>query len=117
MQRWQEEWESKQADLLRCIRSFRKSSDVWRELSESSSNDGEAAYARKKASMFHEMADLATSELITAGYEDRLATLHGDKILADLVTAERCHPDNIIIYETEVYFMPFCSHTLLFANC
>jgi hypothetical protein len=106
MQRWQEEWESKQADFLRCIRAFHKSSDVWKELSQTASHDGEIAYANKKSAMFKEMANLATSEFIAAGYEDRLATLAGDKSLADLVMADRVDPENAVAYETVVCFLP-----------
>jgi hypothetical protein len=104
MQRWQEEWESKQAEFLRCIRAFHKSSDVWKELSQTASHDSEIAYANKKSAMFKEMAELATSEFIAAGYEDRLATLAGDKSLADLVMADRVDPENAVAYETVVCF-------------
>ena len=98
MQRWQEEWESKQAEFLRCIRAFHKSSDVWKELSKTASRGGEIAYANKKSTMFQEMAELATSEFIAAGYEDRLTTLSGDTSLADLVIADRADPENAVAY-------------------
>ena len=103
MQRWQEEWESKQADFLRCIWAFSKSSDVWQELSKTASLDGEVAYAKKKSVMFQEMAKVAKSEFLAAGYEDRLATMNGNKSLAELVEADRNHSENIIIYGTKVF--------------
>jgi hypothetical protein len=104
MQRWQEEWESKQADFLRCIRAFYKSSDVWKELSQTASRAGEIAYANKKSAMFREMAELTTSEFIAAGYEDRLVTLSGDKLLADLIMADRAAPEYAVAYGTVVNF-------------
>jgi hypothetical protein len=98
MQRWQEEWESKQADFLRCIRAFHKSSDVWKVLSQAAACGGAIAYANKKSAMFREMAELATSDFIAAGYEDRLQTLSGDKSLADLVMADRLDPNYAVDY-------------------
>jgi hypothetical protein len=100
MQRWQEEWESKQADFLRCIWAFHKSSAVWKELAQTASHGGEIAYAKKKSAMFLEMAEVATSDFIAAGYEDRLTTLSGDVLLADLVMADRVDPENAVAYGT-----------------
>ena len=110
MQRWQEEWESKQAEFLCCIRSFHKSSNVWQELSHVVSHSGEIAYARKKSAMFQEMAELATSEFIAAGYEDCLTTITGDQVLADLVTTDRQLPENVLDYGTKAY--PHLSRSL-----
>jgi hypothetical protein len=100
MQRWQEEWESKQADFLHCIRAFHKSSTVWKELAQTASRGGEIAYAKKKSAMFLEMAEVATSDFIAAGYEDRLMTLSGDVSLADLVMADHVDPENAVAYGT-----------------
>ena len=98
MQRWQEEWESKQAKFLRCIQAFHKSSDVWKELSKTGSCGGEIAYANKKSTMFQEMAELTTSEFIAAKYEDQLITLSGDTSLADLVIVNHADPENAVAY-------------------
>ena len=54
MQRWQEEWEIKQADFLRCIHTFSTMSDVWKALGEDNLN-GKAAYVKKKSAMFKAM--------------------------------------------------------------
>jgi hypothetical protein len=87
MQRWQEEWERKQAEFLRCIRSFGKMSDVWAELSKSSPSKGHASYARKKSAMFARMRQVAQAKFDSAGYANR--TLEEGQILADLIKEDR----------------------------
>ena len=94
MHHWQEEWEIKQADFMRCIRTFHKMSDVWLALAKSSSRDSHAVYARKKAIMFAEMARRAQDQFNDAGYAHRV--LEEGKILADYIQIDREHPDNMI---------------------
>ena len=90
MQRWQEEWEIKQADFLRCIRTFSTMSDVWKALSEDNLN-GKAAYAKKKSAMFKAMESEARLKLAKAGHGNLLDLLvpGNGKILADYVEEER----------------------------
>jgi hypothetical protein len=87
MERWQEEWERKQAEFMRCIRSYDKMSDVWAELSKSSPSQGHAAYARKKSAMFSRMKQIAQAKFNSAGYTNRV--LQDRQILADLIQQDR----------------------------
>jgi hypothetical protein len=91
MQRWQEEWERKQAEFMRCIRSFGKMSDVWAELSKSSPSNGHASYAQKKSAMFARMRRVAQAKFDSAGYAS--CTLDEGQILADLIKEDRCKLD------------------------
>jgi len=103
MERWREELEAKQADFLRCIRTFRKMADVWQTLSTGGpgycSEPGEMgriAYAKQKSAMFREMERHAKDTLRSAGYGelvDHLIDSHQKgKILADFVLMERSDP-------------------------
>lgn len=88
MQRWLEEWELLQAEFLRCIRSFKKSQGIWKQLATSNTNPGYAAYAFKTAAMFAKMEVTARNTFITSGY-GHLLCHDEDWILADYITAER----------------------------
>jgi len=103
MERWREELEAKQADFLRCIRTFGKMADVWRTLSTGGPEGrnklgeiGRIAYAKQKSAMFREMERHAKATLRSAGYGglvDHLIDSHQKgKILADFVLAERSDP-------------------------
>ncbi|KAF8803122.1 hypothetical protein BYT27DRAFT_7226149 [Phlegmacium glaucopus] len=102
MERWREEWEAKQADFLRCIRSFGKMADVWQTLSTREPENcskacerGRIAYAKQKSAMFQEMACHAKDVFRSAGYGeliDHLIDQQRGKILADFVLAERSDP-------------------------
>jgi hypothetical protein len=110
MERWREEWEAKQADFLRCIRTFSKMADVWQtlsahELEPERSSDfkldayktlaGRIAYAKQKSAIFREMERHAKDTFRSAGYSelvDQLIDRQEGKILADFVLAERSHP-------------------------
>ena len=96
MQRWQEQWEAKQADFMRCIQSYKKMSEVWAQLAASSDTVGRAAYARRTSAMYDAMAQSAKALFISAGYQDRILT--EDKTLADFIEDDRQHPDNEIPY-------------------
>lgn len=90
MHRWQEEWEVKQAEFLRCIRNFQKMAIVWANLASSTTptfttpdtpaatpppltrKPGAVAYAQKKAAMYLEMERVARQKFVDAGYGDRL---------------------------------------------
>lgn len=56
MQRWQEQWEMKQAEFLPCIRSFNAMCTVCTNLAELNSRPGHVAYALQKAAMYSKMA-------------------------------------------------------------
>ena len=103
MERWREELEAKQADFLRCIRTFRKMADVWQTLSTGGpgycgepGEMGRIAYAKQKSAMFREMERHAKDTLRSAGYGelvDHLIDSHQKgKILADFVLTERSDP-------------------------
>ncbi|KDR66863.1 hypothetical protein GALMADRAFT_283703 [Galerina marginata CBS 339.88] len=85
MERWQEEWEAKQAEFKRCINTFRKMSD----------NAGKVAYAKRQSAIFGEMERRAVELFKQAGYE-HLITLEDGKILADYILEERSKAEYII---------------------
>ena len=89
MQHWQEEWEIKQADFLRCIHTFSTMSNVWKALGEDNLN-GKAAYTKKKLAMFKAMESEARLKLVKAGHGNLLDLLvpGNGKILADYVEEE-----------------------------
>ena len=87
MQRWQEEWERKQAEFMRCIRSYDKMSNVWAELSKASPSQGHAAYTCKKSAMFSRMKQIAQAKFNAAGYANR--ALQDGQILSDLIQQDR----------------------------
>ena len=99
MERWREEWEAKQADFLRCIRTFRTMSTVWQTMASNSSELGRVAYAKQKSAMYREMEHNAKDMFSNAGYRslvEHLIDHPQGKILADFVTAERSDPAYII---------------------
>ena len=99
MERWREEWEIKQADFLRCIRSFSKMASVWEEMADNSIEAGKRAYARHKSAIFKEMEKHARSVFNDAGYGNLIKHLLDNdegKILADYVLMERSDPKYII---------------------
>ncbi|TFK35116.1 hypothetical protein BDQ12DRAFT_726248 [Crucibulum laeve] len=87
MQRWLEEWEIKQADFMRCIRSFSKMHEVWTELATRNSNVGHITYAKQKVVMYATMEREAKHRFALVGYGDRI--LKEDEILADLIQKDR----------------------------
>ncbi|KDR81111.1 hypothetical protein GALMADRAFT_136164 [Galerina marginata CBS 339.88] len=95
MERWREEWEIKQADFLRCIRSFNKMSSVWEEMARESIEGGKRAYAKHKSALFKEMERHAKKLFSDAGYGHLIEHLldHDEgKILADYIILERSDP-------------------------
>ena len=95
MERWREEWEIKQADFLRCIRSFNKMSSVWEEMARTSIEAGKRAYAKHKSALFKEMEQHAKNLFNDAGYGhliEHLLNNDSGKILADYVNLERSDP-------------------------
>jgi hypothetical protein len=99
MERWREEWEAKQADFLRCIRTFCTMSNVWQIMASSSSELGRVAYAKQKSAMYREMEYDAKDTFSKAGYQDlvrHLIDYPEGKILAEFVTTERSDPVYII---------------------
>ncbi|RDB28165.1 hypothetical protein Hypma_001335 [Hypsizygus marmoreus] len=87
VERWQEQWETKQAEFLRCIRSFGKMQFVWTELADSQTTIGHIAYARQKAAMYARMARDAQAKFNTAGYSHCM--LKDGEILADQIQIDR----------------------------
>ena len=94
MQCWQEEWELKKAEFLCCIRHFIKMADVWNNLTKSNQSNGSAAYARKKAAMYEEMARDARNQFNKAGYSH--LNIDNSNSLADHCKEERMKPENHI---------------------
>lgn len=69
MLRWQEEWEQKLAEHLRCIRYFAKLSSIWAELAdEHQSNAGAVAFAKRLSAQFEKQRKQARSDLDASGY-------------------------------------------------
>ena len=88
MQRWQEQVEQKLAEFLRVIRSFKKMTQVWSELSLlwTGHSDGHIAYARQKADMYARMENDCKMKLDEAGY---MHVRLSDGLLSDYVAARR----------------------------
>jgi hypothetical protein len=72
MRRWQEQFEQKLAESLRCIRSFGRMKYVWTELSQSQPLDspGHVAYAKKMSDMYARMESEAEKRFDSAGYRE-----------------------------------------------
>ncbi|KAJ7044413.1 hypothetical protein C8F04DRAFT_1250377 [Mycena alexandri] len=72
MQRWQEQWEQKLAELLRTIRSFSRMQLVWAQLADTQPADrpGASAYARQKAAMYARRAEEGRESIKKLGYGD-----------------------------------------------
>jgi hypothetical protein len=103
MQRWQEEWERKVIEFLRCIRYFRKMSGVWMALasrSQSTSTNlsdlaiqGKVAYAKKTANRFHQLHSTACSILGQAGAGYK--ALNDDNVIA-FIKADRAEMEETV---------------------
>ncbi|KAJ2925799.1 hypothetical protein H1R20_g11299, partial [Candolleomyces eurysporus] len=96
MERWREEYETRLADLLRCIRYFKRMNEVWLELSTSrssslTSNLGHAIYAHTRAEMYKQLASDAEGDL-KAVVPDGISLAKGE-ILADYVQRMRKRED------------------------
>ncbi|KAJ3495980.1 hypothetical protein NLJ89_g10547 [Agrocybe chaxingu] len=96
VQRWQEELEIKQADFMRCIRTFATLSSIWARLSSTSSSAGAAAYARKRSAMYKEMEHDARRHFTAIGFHHLVASLDtaNPKLLAEYIREERQKPQN-----------------------
>ncbi|KAJ7022800.1 hypothetical protein C8F04DRAFT_1194153 [Mycena alexandri] len=72
MQRWQEQWEQKLAELLRTIRSFSRMQLVWAQLADTQPADrpGASAYAHQKAAMYARRAKEGRESIKKLGYGD-----------------------------------------------
>lgn len=89
MERWQEEWEVKQAEFMRCINSFKTMGDVWSQLASTNigRGPGYVSYAKKKSALYAEMERSARHKFIRVGYGDRLS---GDgRTLVDHILRDR----------------------------
>jgi hypothetical protein len=89
MERWQEQLEIKQAEFLRCIRSFQRMKEIWNELSRGQPDDrlGHKAYACQKSAIYARMEADARAKLRAAGYGALLED--NGKTLAEHVLAQR----------------------------
>ena len=100
--RWQEEWEIRQADYLRCIRYFGKMAEIWKCLVKDSIADtslvqlGKNAYARKKSHMYRSMKEHAVKLLTAEGYGH---LLDDSKPFYKHMEDVRALPENILSYE------------------
>ncbi len=74
MQRWQEQWEQKLAELLRTRRSFSRMQLAWAELASLQPLDspGAAAYARQKAAMYARRKMEAETKITELGHKELL---------------------------------------------
>jgi hypothetical protein len=89
MDRWHEQLEIKQAEFLRCIRSFNRMKEVWNLLAEQQPHEkpGHQAYARQKSAMYKHMENDGREKLKAAGYG---ALLEEDGMtLVDHILAQR----------------------------
>ena len=92
MRRWLEEWETRQADLLRCIRSFETMSKTWTLLADQQQSRAYTISARKQAGMYNKLAANAKAHLKEAvGYE---ITLSEGEVLADHMRRVRLDLEN-----------------------
>ncbi|KJA14195.1 hypothetical protein HYPSUDRAFT_150698 [Hypholoma sublateritium FD-334 SS-4] len=101
-ERWQEEWEMRQADYLRCVRYFKKMGQVWMSLVTDVLRDdsvqlGMNAYARKQARMYTDMNEYAVKLLIGEGYGH---LLDGEKPLYRHLDEVRALPENVLSYKS-----------------
>lgn len=89
MQRWQEELEIKQAEFLRCIRSFGRMKEIWTALSNRATSIGLVAYAKQKAAMYSKMEIQCRNKLQVTGFGRILEVVKDGQILADHIASER----------------------------
>ncbi|KAF9553842.1 hypothetical protein CPC08DRAFT_727604 [Agrocybe pediades] len=91
MQRWQEEVEIKQAEFLRCIRSFSSMSEKWTQLGKLNSHSpGRMAYTKKRAAQYTLLGHDAKTLFCSAGYKDRMCqSLEKHILLADMIKEDR----------------------------
>ncbi|CAA7263853.1 unnamed protein product [Cyclocybe aegerita] len=90
MQRWLEEHEIKQAQFMRCIRSFAGLSRTWGELAvKNTGSPGRVAYAKKTAARFARLEHRAWQQFVKAGYQDCLSAMDKGISLASLVQCDR----------------------------
>jgi len=92
MHRWQEQFEQKLAESLRCMRSFGGMKSAWTKLSLSQPPDspGHVAYAKKKADMYARMEKEAEAWFDNAGFRElRLKATNDYGDLIAYVSARR----------------------------
>ncbi len=100
MQRWQEEWEMRQADYTRCIRFFRAMGELWMTRVTDGSNDdlvrlGKNACARKQVQLYTDMGEYAVKLLSDQGYG---YLLDNKKPLYQHLDDVRALPENVLPY-------------------
>ncbi|KAK7046323.1 CxC2 domain-containing protein [Favolaschia claudopus] len=95
MQRWQEQYEQKLAELLRTRRSFKRMDQTWTTLAAqpSESRVGYSAYARQKAVMYRKRAELAEKLIADIGYSD---LLEPDASLVERIQREREEQERVL---------------------
>ncbi len=93
MDRWQEQWESRQAQFLNYIRGLKLMAAAWHKCSESSERGpGYTASAKKTGAMYLLMVKNAEETLMLAGYGE-LLWLEEGKNLADRISFNRADPE------------------------
>ncbi|KAF6746393.1 hypothetical protein DFP72DRAFT_1152449 [Ephemerocybe angulata] len=88
MERWREQWEVKLIEFLRCIRSFTKMSDVWKSLSDRSSDTSYAIYANKKSAMYMQMAGNVKVSFLSLQSDEPTTYIEGEN-LVEYITRHR----------------------------
>jgi hypothetical protein len=88
MQRWQEQVESKLAELLRTSHSFQKMQEIWENLAQDQ-EPGYAAYAKQKAAMYGQMAGYCDEGLDHAGYGELRTLITSGASLLEVVERQR----------------------------
>ncbi|KAF6748307.1 hypothetical protein DFP72DRAFT_760226, partial [Ephemerocybe angulata] len=81
MERWREQWEIKLVEFLRCIRSFTKMSDVWKTLSDRTSDMSYAIYANKKSAMYMQMAGDVKASLKSLQSDEPTTYIDGEDLV------------------------------------
>ena len=93
MLRWLEEYERKQAQFMRCIRSFSRMAKIWLQLADNSEhpNPGYGAHARKTASRYQKLCHDARQRFSAAGYKHRVDSMDliDPPLLSDMIQADR----------------------------
>ena len=91
MERWQEQWELKQAEALRTVSAFRKMKDVWKTCAEESGdNDGKRAIALKESATYDRLQETLQSNLVKSGYGHLL--VEGES-LVQIIENDRLDPE------------------------
>lgn len=90
--RWREEHERKQAQFMRCIRSFAKMSAIWDKLGQlNAGHPGRVAHAAKTAANYAKLEHDAKQRFRACGYSHRVDSMESSNppLLAELIQHDR----------------------------